>query len=74
MESSRHNRANISPTNCNKMLIFWQVGIFHHAFSEYTNKSHNFINLVFMTSSLKDSIALFSYTRCTVVDFKGAKL
>ena len=23
---------------------FWQVGVFHHALSEYTNKSHNFKN------------------------------
>ena len=31
---------------------FWQVGIFHHVLSNHMKKSHNFINLVFMTSSL----------------------
>ena len=44
MESSGHNRTNISPPNSNKMLNFWQVGIFHHALSKYTNESHNFKN------------------------------
>ena len=39
-----HNRANISPPDAD----FWQVGICHHALSEYSNKSHNFINLVFV--------------------------
>ena len=29
-------------TKLQKDADFWQVGIFHHALSEYTNKSHNF--------------------------------
>ena len=37
MEPSGHKRANSLPPNAD----FWQVGIFHRALSEYTNKSHN---------------------------------
>ena len=35
---------------------FWQVNIFHFVLSGYSNLSHNFTNLVFLTSSLLFSI------------------
>ena len=35
---------------------FWQVGLLDIVLSEYPDKSHNFRNFIFMTSSLKYSI------------------
>ena len=37
---------------------FWQVGLLNIVLSEYPDKSHNFRNLIFMTSSLQYSIVL----------------
>ena len=53
MESSQHNWANISETICPELLIF---GVLDVVLSEYLNKSHNFTNFIFMTSSLRYSI------------------
>ena len=36
-----------------KSTEFWHVDIFDRAPSIYLNKSHNFVNLVFVTMSLK---------------------
>ena len=56
MESSEHNWANISETNLPQIANFWRVGVLDVFLSEYLNKSHNFINFIFMTSSLRYSI------------------
>ena len=37
---------------------FWRVGVLDVVLSEYLNKSHNFTNFIFMTSSLRYSIVL----------------
>ena len=49
-ESSEHKGGNISPPNFTRMLIFGRREFFE--FSENLFKSHNFSNLVFVTSSL----------------------
>ena len=55
MELSVHNWANISRDNLPRNAHFWRVGLLDVALSEYLNESHNFRNLIFMTSSLKYS-------------------
>ena len=52
MEFSEYNWATISETISREMLIFWQVGLLDIVLSKYPNKSHNFRNFIFMTSSL----------------------
>ena len=53
MELSEHNWANISETICPEMLIFGKYICLLDVFlSEYPDKSHNFRNFIFMTSSL----------------------
>ena len=50
MEFSKHSKT-ICPEN------FWQVGLLDIVLSEYPDKSHNFTNFIFMTSSLLYSIS-----------------
>ena len=50
MESSDQNRPSICETIY--PASFWQVGLSELVLSKYSNKSHNFKNLIFMTSSL----------------------
>ena len=45
-------------TNLHKQADFWQVNIFHLFLSRYSSKSHNFITLIFVRSSLS-SLLLF---------------
>ena len=53
MGSSEHNNINISPADCSKIRIFGKKALFFpHALSKYLSKSHDFINLVFVMSSL----------------------
>ena len=47
------------PRNVN----FWQVDFLDVVLSEYADKSHNFRNLIFMTSHLTDSME--KYDPCT---------
>ena len=53
MELSEHNWANIS-----EKCSFWQVGLSDVVLSEYPDKSHNFRNLIFITSSLFYSVII----------------
>ena len=56
MQLSVHNWANNYLTdNLPRNAHFWQVGLLDVALSEYLNESHNFRNLIFMTSSLSYS-------------------
>ena len=44
-----------------EMLVFgksWQIGLLDVVLLEYPDKSHNLTNLIFMTSSLKNSICI----------------
>ena len=41
-----------------RIANFWQVGVLDVVLSEYLNKSHNFTNSIFMTSSHRCSIQL----------------
>ena len=50
MESTEHKHHLNLSTNLHNPLIFRQVGIFHFL-SDHPTQSHNFINLVFVTSS-----------------------
>ena len=50
MESTEHKRHLNLSTNLHNLPIFRQVGIFHFL-SDHPSQSHNFINLVFVTSS-----------------------
>ena len=52
MESSEHNWANISEKICPTMLVFDNKASGVFRLSEYSDESHNFTNLIFMTSSL----------------------
>ena len=40
---------------------FWQVGVLGVVLSEYLDKFHNFTNLIFMTSSLQNSIFEYNF-------------
>ena len=55
MESSEHEGTYVSPPTCTNQLIL-ERGLFHLVLSGYSNLSHNFTNLVFLTSSLLFSI------------------
>ena len=56
MESSKHKSANISPPNCNRMLIFLASGHFFHALSKYLIKSRNVTNSSICDVTLWNSI------------------
>ena len=55
MELIEHKRHLNLSTNLHNLLIFRQVGIFHFL-SDHPTQSNNFINLVFVTSSLLCSL------------------
>ena len=51
MEFSKHNWATISETISRPQdAHFWQVGLMDIVLSEYSDKSHNFRNFIFVTS------------------------
>ena len=53
MEFSKHNWATYDlRDNLPRNAHFWQVGLLDIGLSEYPDKSHNFRNFIFMTSSL----------------------
>ena len=58
MELLKHGRTNILPPILQQDADFWQAAILHHALSEYHSKSHNFINVVCVMSSLYHSIVM----------------
>ena len=74
MEFSKHNWATISETICPEMLIFGKlVGLLGIVLSEYPDKSHNFRNFIFMTSSLQYSMRpmLGNPRQSWILDFRS---
>ena len=66
MELLKHGRTNILPPILQQDADFWQAAILHHALSEYHSKSHNFINVVCVTSSPYHSISTAGTPACLV--------
>ena len=56
MESSAQNRTKYLQDNLPHNASFGLVGIADVVLSKYQDKSHNFKNLMFITSSLENSI------------------
>ena len=50
MEFSKHNWGTNSETNLPRNAHFWKVGLLDIVLSEYSDKSHDFRNFMFMTS------------------------
>ena len=47
-----------NPSKVDLGLNVWQIGLLHVVLLEYPDKSHNFTNLIFMTSSRLNSIVV----------------
>ena len=47
-----------NPSKVDLGLNVWQIGLLDVVLLEYPDKSHNFTNLIFMTSSLLNSIVV----------------
>ena len=59
----------MSPCQLTLTGWFWQVNISHLCLSGYANLSHNFTNLVFVTSSLLFSILRINKINCSHLSF-----